>query len=76
MAQTGFNSPGKSSGSGTKSSSKNWIKGAIGRPGALHDALGIPQGQKIPEDRLNAAAKQKGRVGAEARLAKTLRKMH
>jgi hypothetical protein len=52
---------------------KGWIAGAIKRPGALHRALNIPEGKAIPEGRLNAAAKQKGRVGAEARLAKTLK---
>lgn len=54
----------------------NWIAGAIKRPGALHKALGVPKGKKIPVGKLNAAAKKKGRVGQEARLAKTLKKMH
>ena len=54
---------------------KNWIKGAIKRPGALHKALGVPKGKKIPASKLNAAAKKSGRVGREARLAKTLKGM-
>ena len=54
---------------------KNWISGAIKRPGQLHRDLGVPQGQKIPAGKLNAAAKRGG-MGARARLAKTLKAMH
>ena len=54
---------------------KNWIKGAIKHPGALHRALGVPQGQKIPVKRVRTAAKKGGKLGARARLALTLRKM-
>jgi hypothetical protein len=54
---------------------KNWIAGAIKKPGALHADLGVPQGQKIPAAKLAAAAKQPGKVGQRARLAKTLKKM-
>lgn len=54
----------------------NFIKKAIKRPGALHKALGVPKGQKIPASKLNAAAKKKGRVGKEARFAKTLKKLN
>lgn len=53
----------------------NWIAGAVGKKGALHRALGVPQGKKIPASKLNKAAKSKGKVGKEARLAKTLSKM-
>lgn len=56
-----------------KSGKKNWIAAAIGKKGALHAALGIPQGQKIPLATLQAAAKRKDKVGKEARLALTLR---
>ena len=52
---------------------KNWIKGAIKHPGALHAQLGVPQGQKIPASKINAAAKKGGKLGARARLAKTLK---
>jgi hypothetical protein len=55
---------------------KLWIQEAIRKPGALHSQLGIPQGQKIPESTLNAAAKEGGKLGKRARLAKTLRGMH
>jgi hypothetical protein len=54
---------------------KNWIKGAIKHPGALHEKLGVPKGQKIPEAKLAKAAKAKGTLGKEARLAETLKGM-
>jgi hypothetical protein len=56
--------------------SKNWIKGAIKHPGALHKELGIPEGKKIPAKTLDKAAKAKGKLGQRARLAETLKKMH
>lgn len=55
---------------------KKWISGAIKRPGQLHRDLGVPQGEKIPESKLRAAAKRGGKVGQRARLAETLKKMH
>ena len=55
---------------------KHFIKKAIKHPGALHKDLGVPQGKKIPAKKLAAAAKKGGKVGARARLAKTLKKMH
>lgn len=54
---------------------KNWIKGAIKHPGALHRELGIPEGKKIPTSKLNKAAKAGGKLGKRARLAKTLKKL-
>ena len=54
----------------------HWIQHAIKHPGSLHRALGIPQGKKIPASRLNAAAKQGGKIGRKARLAKTLEGLH
>ncbi|MBS0367814.1 MAG: hypothetical protein JSS57_01295 [Proteobacteria bacterium] len=54
---------------------KNWIAGATKNKGALHRNLGVPEGQKIPAKKLAAAAKKPGKVGKEARLAKTLKKM-
>lgn len=53
-----------------------WIKKAIKHPGALHKALHVPQGDKIPAGKLDAAAKKNGKVGKEARLAKTLSHLH
>jgi hypothetical protein len=55
---------------------KNWIAGATKNKGALHRALGVPQGEKIPAKKLAAAAKKGGKIGKEARLAETLKKMH
>jgi len=54
---------------------KQWIQKANLKKGALHKALGIPEGKKIPWDRLVAAAKKKGKLGRMARLAMTFRKM-
>lgn len=54
---------------------KNFIQKAIKKPGQLHKDLGVPQGKKIPEDKLAAAAKRPGKVGQRARLAVTLKKM-
>jgi hypothetical protein len=54
---------------------KHWIEKAIKHPGALHEKLGVPQGQKIPKKKIEAAAKKGGTLGKEARLAETLGKM-
>jgi hypothetical protein len=54
---------------------KNWIKGAIKKPGALRSELGIKKGKKIPAAKLAAAAKKGGKLGQRARLAQTLGKM-
>lgn len=54
----------------------HWIQGAIKHPGGLHRSLGIPQGKPIPAKKLNAAAKKSGKVGRQARLAKTLKGLH
>lgn len=51
---------------------KNWIAGAIKHPGALHKALHVPSGKKIPASKLAAAAKKGGKIGKMASLAKTL----
>ena len=53
-----------------------WIQGAIKKKGALHSDLGVPQGEKIPKSKIQAAAKRPGVVGKRARLALTLGKMH
>jgi hypothetical protein len=54
----------------------NWIAGAIKHKGALHKELGVPAGEKIPEKKLDKAAKMGGKEGARARLAKTLEGFH
>lgn len=55
---------------------KNWIKGAISKPGALRAELHVKKGKNIPAEKLNAAAKKGGKIGQRARLAKTLRSFH
>ena len=57
-------------------SKKHWLAGAIKHPGALHKQLGVPQGQKIPEGKLEKAAGEGGTLGRRARLAETLKGMH
>ena len=68
---------------------KNWIKGAIKKPGALGKQMGAKKGEKIPMEKINkkiAALKKKGEGEkkltkpertelARLNLAKTLRKM-
>lgn len=54
---------------------KNWIQSAIKRPGSLRKELGVKKGKDIPEKKLKAAAKKKGKIGQRARLAQTLKKM-
>jgi len=52
---------------------EKWIQKAIKKPGALKKALGVKKGDTIPEAKLNKAAKAKGKLGQQARLAKTLK---
>jgi len=54
---------------------KNWIKGAIKKPGALRASLGVKAGHKIPAKTLATAAKKPGTMGKRARLAQTLSKL-
>jgi hypothetical protein len=55
--------------------SKNWIAGAIKKPGALREELDVKKGKTIPAAKLNKAAKEPGKLGQRARLAKTLKGM-
>ena len=57
----------------TKTKSKNWIAGAIKKPGALQKELGVKAGEKIPAKKLAKAAKAPGVLGRRARLAETLK---
>lgn len=54
---------------------KNWIADAIKKPGSLRKELGVKKGEKIPEKKLEAAAKKPGKEGRRARLAETLKGM-
>lgn len=58
-----------------KGGKAKWVQGAIGKPGALHEQMGVPKGQKIPAKKLAKAAKAPGKLGQRARLAQTLGKM-
>lgn len=55
--------------------SEHWIQGAIKHKGALHRELGVPEGEKIPAGKLEAAAQKGGTLGRRARLAETLKGM-
>lgn len=59
--------------SGRKEGGKKWIQSAVKKPGALHKQLGVPQGEKIPEKKLESAEKKGGKLGQRARLAETLK---
>jgi hypothetical protein len=52
---------------------KNWIKDAIKKPGALREQMGAKKGEPIPAKKLAAAAKKPGKLGQRARLAETLK---
>jgi len=55
---------------------KNFIAGAIKKPGALRAQLGAKPGKPIPAAKLAAAAKKGGVTGQRARLAQTLRSLN
>ncbi len=55
---------------------KNWIASATKNKGALHRALHVPQGEKIPAKKLAKAAKSGSpKVKKEVALARTLGKL-
>lgn len=54
-----------------------WIQGAIKHPGALHEQLGVPKGDKIPAKKLEKAAHSSNpTLARRARLAETLKGFH
>jgi hypothetical protein len=57
----------------TKKDGEKWIQGAIKKPGALRKELHVKKGEKIPEKKIEAAAKKPGKEGKRARLAETLK---
>ena len=60
-----------------KKSKKNWIQGAVKKPGALRKKLGVAKGKKISASQLNKAAKSKNpTTRRQANLAKTFKKMN
>lgn len=54
---------------------KDFIQGAIKKPGALHRELNVPMGKKIPAKKLKKAEKAGGKEGERARFAVTLKKL-
>ena len=54
---------------------KNWIAGAVKKPGALRKELHVKADEKIPAKKLAAAAKAPGKLGQRARLAETFKKL-
>lgn len=54
---------------------KDFIAGAIKKPGALHKQLGVPKDKKIPKAKIAKAAKAPGKLGQRARFAETLAKL-
>ncbi len=56
-----------------KGGETKWIQKAIKKPGALHEQLGVPKGQKIPAKKLAKAAKAPGKLGQRARFAQVLK---
>lgn len=57
---------------------EKWIQEALskkGSKGKLHRKLGVKQGEKIPESKIKAAEKKGGKLGKEAHLADTLKKL-
>jgi len=55
---------------------KNWIAGAIKKPGSLRKSLGVKEGKTIPRAKLQKAAAKGGKTGKRARLAITLKKLN
>ena len=54
-----------------------WISGAIKHPGALHRALGVPEGEKIPAKKMAKAAKSSNpHMKKMVALAHTLKGFH
>src|SRR5574337_327491 len=69
--------PAQPLGMARKDGGRTWIKGAIKHPGALHKELGVPEGKKIPEKKLEKAEHSSNPVERKrANLAETLKGMH
>jgi hypothetical protein len=55
--------------------SKNWIAGAIKKPGALHAQLGVPEGKNIPAKKLSVKPSDSATTARRKNLAKTLKRL-
>jgi hypothetical protein len=63
----------------TKKKMSLWIQTALQKGkhrGALHKALHVPAGEKIPKELLDKTALRNDHVGRMARMAQNLRKFH
>lgn len=49
-----------------------WIQNVHMKKGALHREMGVPEGDKIPAEKLEAASKKGGKIGRRARFAQEL----
>lgn len=68
---------GRTTTTGKAAGGRNWIAGAIKHPGALHRALHVPAGEKIPAKKLaKAAHSDNPTMRRRANLAKTLKGLH
>lgn len=56
-------------------SKKNWIAKAVGKKGALHKALGVKEGEKIPASKLAVKENDTPLMKKRKLLAQTLSKM-
>ena len=52
---------------------EKWIQKAISKPGALHKALGVAEGKKIPAKKLAVKPSDTPKMAKRKTLAKTLR---
>lgn len=60
----------------SKTKKKNWIAGAIKKPGALSKTLGVPEEENIPMSAIKKAEKSKNKkTRKRAHLAETLKKV-
>lgn len=58
------------------SGDKKWIQKAVKRPGQLHRDLGVPQGEKIPEEKIEEAEKSSDPKEKErAQFAENVKKL-
>lgn len=56
-------------------SHEHWMQSAVSHPGALHENLGVPQGQPIPAKKLEKAEHSSNpTIKKEATLAETFKK--
>jgi hypothetical protein len=58
-----------------KRSKKRWIQSAIKKPGALREALGVPEGKPIPASKLEPKPTDSPLMRRRKALARTLRRL-